>query len=334
MGARLLGPCIAAVQAASTLGRSLGDILIHDIYERFQPSNADTAGPSSTRSCLVMDFSQSAKPRLCQVCLNTIFADESADKLDCISPHHRTRQSILEARDFGCYICRRGDLAADATSTYWRMSIAVEDGSFRVTIAATSPSRDPVELLNWNMCLNYHGFCLNPIATHDRSFELAHVSLLQSSTGHERVLDLAKYWLQECLEHHALCRKNLDSPMYPIRLLDISDSAVRLVECTDIKTTHPYATLSYCWGSQPFLTLTSANEAAFRQGLETNELPSVFRDVITAARHLEIKYVWIDCCCIKQNTDGTDSEWQTECAKMEQVGSGSKIEYTTIKVVN
>ena len=65
-----------------------------------------------------------------------------------------------------------------------------------------------------------------------------------------------------------------------------------------------YMTLSYCWGSTTknySWTLTTENIDRFRAGIQRNQLPQTFFDVIKLIRKLKERYVWIDALCILQD---------------------------------
>jgi hypothetical protein len=47
-----------------------------------------------------------------------------------------------------------------------------------------------------------------------------------------------------------------------------------------------------------------------------------FRDAITVARRLEVRYLWIDCVCIIQDDK---RDWQKQAAKMCDVYSQSSL---------
>lgn len=78
----------------------------------------------------------------------------------------------------------------------------------------------------------------------------------------------------------------------------------------------PYVALSYCWGSQKFITTTRATLHLRKKGIDWNQLPKSFQDAINITRRLKIQYLWIDSLCILQD-DPTD--WATESAKMGSV---------------
>jgi hypothetical protein len=81
-----------------------------------------------------------------------------------------------------------------------------------------------------------------------------------------------------------------------------------------------YIALSHQWGDQKihkhFLTTTD-NIASLREGISTDILPPMFRDVIKFTRQLGVKYLWIDSVCIIQ--EGELSDFSDEAKHMETV---------------
>lgn len=85
-----------------------------------------------------------------------------------------------------------------------------------------------------------------------------------------------------------------------------------------------YATLSYCWGAKPsFIRLTCSKLQTFKQtGISVQDLPTTFRDAITATGRLGLQYIWVDALCIIQ--DSAD-DWARESITMAKVYSYSVI---------
>jgi hypothetical protein len=83
-----------------------------------------------------------------------------------------------------------------------------------------------------------------------------------------------------------------------------------------------YATLSYCWGKEEFLTLKTNNHAQLAKGIDENTLPPTFRDALATARSSSIPYLWIDALCIIQNSD---IDKANEIAKMAEIYSSSAL---------
>jgi hypothetical protein len=134
-------------------------------------------------------------------------------------------------------------------------------------------------------------------------------------------LGLCKSWLHRCLHHHQLC--NEPRPNFiPTRLVSLLGPFPKLVEpeqSSDVKT---YATLSHCWGTSPFLTLTNTNLQEFCQQIPPEALSNTFLDAIFVCKELGIDYIWIDSLCIIQD-DAQD--WVNEAALMTKVYRNSHL---------
>ena len=62
-----------------------------------------------------------------------------------------------------------------------------------------------------------------------------------------------------------------------------------------------YIALSHCWGQGQNFTTTRASIAQRYAGIPTDEMPKSYRDAVTLARMLSIRYIWIDSLCIVQD---------------------------------
>lgn len=143
---------------------------------------------------------------------------------------------------------------------------------------------------------------------------------------HPDVLKRMRDWVQNCDESHSKCHPG--EVYLPFRVLDLADpgldsSTIRLVE-PPAETKAHYASLSHCWGKSQQFTTTKATMSQRMTGIDVAGLPKTFRDAITIARQLNIRYIWIDSLCICQD-DGAD--WERESAKMASIYMNS---YLTI----
>lgn len=130
---------------------------------------------------------------------------------------------------------------------------------------------------------------------------------------------MAKMWLDSCCkEHEACCIKQ---QRLPTRLINVNNNTVRLVISSTLQTAPRYATLSYCWGHDPFVKLSRDNLASFLDGIPWNTLPLTFQDAVRATRQLGLQYIWIDALCIIQDTQ----DWAIEAANMALVYGGAFI---------
>lgn len=86
--------------------------------------------------------------------------------------------------------------------------------------------------------------------------------------------------------------------------------------------TAPYASLSYCWGSDSsgVLKTTSKNIESHRRAIPSSLLPATIQDALVVCRGLKIAYLWVDSLCIVQ--DDKD-DWLRESAQMRDIYSNS-----------
>ncbi|KAK8023898.1 hypothetical protein PG993_011964 [Apiospora rasikravindrae] len=139
--------------------------------------------------------------------------------------------------------------------------------------------------------------------------------------GETRSLDMAKMWLHECLGSHTSCGSTRKHSA-PTRLVWIGDDNVKLMQTKEMEINPPYATLSYCWGTEPFTMLTSGTFDAFLNAIPFSDLPATARDAIHVARELGFSYIWIDALCIIQ---GDETDWRREAGQMHSVYGGSRV---------
>ncbi|KAF9226160.1 HET-domain-containing protein [Gyrodon lividus] len=137
--------------------------------------------------------------------------------------------------------------------------------------------------------------------------------------GSDASYQLAKTWLQECVEEHEGCPKYEQQPL-PARVLDVTpidgslQHQIRL--CVPNGEAAAYTTLSYCWGGpQPFSTQKSTLETLMK-GIDMQQLPSTICDAITVTRRLGLRYLWVDAFCIIQDDD---LDKQKEIARMGEI---------------
>lgn len=105
-------------------------------------------------------------------------------------------------------------------------------------------------------------------------------------------------------------------PLLPTRVVDVDsglihDHRVRLALGNGRRAR--YATLSHCWGTSANFVTTLGNQPTRVAGMDTGDMPKTFRDAITVARRLGLRYLWIDSLCILQ---GDKEDWEAESAKM------------------
>lgn len=101
--------------------------------------------------------------------------------------------------------------------------------------------------------------------------------------------------LQDCSENHKICCKFIQSaPDLPTRLLEVCSSGpsaenVRLLETNG--QTRLYIALSHCWGKSQMLKTEKSTLAQYIKAISWIALPKTFRDAITFARRIGVRYI-------------------------------------------
>jgi hypothetical protein len=98
--------------------------------------------------------------------------------------------------------------------------------------------------------------------------------------------------MSDCYWSHQECPRDKPSK-HPTRLLDLSEEVPKPVE--NSQGGQFYMCLSHFWGlnGSPCMT-TKANLNSHKEGIFINSLSATFRDAITVARLLDIRYLWIN----------------------------------------
>ncbi|OAA43648.1 Heterokaryon incompatibility [Metarhizium rileyi] len=137
----------------------------------------------------------------------------------------------------------------------------------------------------------------------------------------ELYVTLIREWLDTCRTEHPRCSLSRGSEM-PTRLIYVGDrlknKEPRLMSTAEHGICEPYMALSYCWGpnTTDIPTLSDATYASFTKRIDESTLSKSHRDMLSLARKLDIKYVWIDALCIIQFNK---SDWESESKRMAVV---------------
>ena len=143
--------------------------------------------------------------------------------------------------------------------------------------------------------------------------------LTNDNTGSDGALNLAAYWIHDCIANHKHCRApttDNSSAFVPTRLLDVNDNELRLVETTaglSGAIDGGYIALSHCWGKIHIIHTLKDNYDHHLSHIDFSSLSKTFRDAVHATRQLGFRYIWIDSLCIIQDDD---NDWATEAATM------------------
>ena len=167
-----------------------------------------------------------------------------------------------------------------------------------------------------------------------------------TSTGSSDALDLAKSWLDDCLEHHKGCkqRPSGSKSKLPTRLIEISEVDGQLLPrliitpagatLADIQ----YCTLSHVWaatvrGPRKTVQLSPDNLEQLLKCIPFETLPQTFQDAIKITRRLGYQYIWIDSLCIIQHPSDT-SDFHKEAVTMCDVYSHSSCNIAALGLGN
>ncbi|KXJ89026.1 heterokaryon incompatibility protein-domain-containing protein [Microdochium bolleyi] len=171
-----------------------------------------------------------------------------------------------------------------------------------------------------------------------RAFEKKRVSDVEIARGHPIVFGVGMHnrinvWIDQDGIQAELC--GLDVSM------DASDKRTiptvsRDLDCSDRRNALSVSTeavrwlsLSYCWGTEPSMKLTTDTLETMHNGIPLSRLDATIRDAIHVTRGLGIPYIWVDALCIVQDAKGT--EWAEESTRMNEVYGGSEL---TLVVAN
>jgi len=143
-------------------------------------------------------------------------------------------------------------------------------------------------------------------------------------SSQDEVFSGINFVLQDCQQNHPKCKQALQnqSPL-PDRVLDLGSSrspSICLVNGGGRK--ERYIALSYCWGTGANFTTTTVTLASRQAGIPVTSLPLLLQDVVTVARRLSIRFVWIDALCILQDSR---PDWEVQSAKMGSVYAGAHL---------
>lgn len=130
---------------------------------------------------------------------------------------------------------------------------------------------------------------------HARPFEL--------DPSLEQSLKLIRSWLSICQNTHKECSRENHTFM-PRRVIKIKrglDGLSLCLQSTSAERIEQYTALSYCWGGDQRVKLTSENLEKYVNGIFFQTLPPGIQDAITVTDALDICCLWIDSLCIVQD---------------------------------
>ncbi|MCJ1252534.1 hypothetical protein MMC24_000340 [Lignoscripta atroalba] len=139
-------------------------------------------------------------------------------------------------------------------------------------------------------------------------------------------------WVETCLTKHELCRsdggnfwetqtgsyKKRDrlAATLPTRVIDVGDNEKSPSLFISQGASGKWVALSHCWGKHQPLKLESKFIAAFTNGISLEIMPPMFQDAVFITKRLSLRYLWIDCLCIVQDSK---EDWLTESLRMGDI---------------
>ncbi|OCK76130.1 HET-domain-containing protein [Lepidopterella palustris CBS 459.81] len=148
--------------------------------------------------------------------------------------------------------------------------------------------------------------------------------ILERNAGNANCLRFIQDRISQCTSKHHLSHSAVEAAL-PKRVIDLGrdNDSLRLHETENSKGF--YAALSYCWGpANALIKSTSATLDIFKREIPWCQLPKTLQDAIHITRKLKLRYIWIDCLCIIQDSR---KDWETEAEKM---GSYYKNAFITV----
>ena len=135
-------------------------------------------------------------------------------------------------------------------------------------------------------------------------------------------MKLPREWLKECDDKHGDKCAALDhkSPL-PLRLVDLHRKRPKIVESASIPEGVRYIAFSHKWSKMPTIApTTKANLPARQAAIPLEEMPASFSDAMAITKALGCNYLWIDCLCI---TQGSDGDFAAQADSMQAVFSNA-----------
>lgn len=134
---------------------------------------------------------------------------------------------------------------------------------------------------------------------------------------------MIRNWMTNCVCHHSKCNTDeLRTPCPPTRLIDIGKHTGKFCVVPGSKAApgQAYIALSHRWGVKGMsnVLLTTENETELSLGVPITSLSQTFQDAIVVARHVGIRFMWIDCLCIIQEGDN-GLDWEANAREMGDV---------------
>ena len=147
------------------------------------------------------------------------------------------------------------------------------------------------------------------------------------STGSSDSMSQIAKWLERC-KCCAPREPSKEGHFVPDRLVDADASypdKIRIVNGINIAGCSNYLALSHCWGHIEAIRgldcqLVTSRIDEFMEGIPLQRLPMTFSNAVSVARTLGIRYIWIDCLCIVQDSK---EDWQHNAGLISKIYASS-----------
>lgn len=129
--------------------------------------------------------------------------------------------------------------------------------------------------------------------------------------------DRAAKWLSYCLENDKACNPP-ETEFMPGHLIDVVLDGSREPFLFKPSQPAPYASLSYCWGSdiKGILMTTTSNIESHYKSIPVSKMPRGIQDAVAVCRGLGIPSLWVDSLCIVQDDTAA---WLHDAREMDQI---------------
>ncbi|KAI5790274.1 heterokaryon incompatibility protein-domain-containing protein [Geopyxis carbonaria] len=272
------------------------------------------------------------QPSLCEICAQI-------DLLDLLSrkPQNGTFYPLgsfpaLQHRQALCQLCNF--LASSIAQAHPSLLTPANARLTKVALCAHLPDYRPAHAVRERLTLTIelttpmhrHG-AGKKVYLHIDAAEVRWVRGAMADYGHSRMLervnvDRLRGWLKACIVNDE--PRDLTGPTAPrrmygterpvaMRLLDLK--TLQLVATLIAAPTYEYAALSYVRGPGPPAEGATTTKATLHtlekvRSFDLTAFPKTIRDAVHLLRELDIKYLWVDVCCVVQD-DVRDTALQT-----------------------
>ncbi|OQU98235.1 hypothetical protein CLAIMM_04051 [Cladophialophora immunda] len=130
--------------------------------------------------------------------------------------------------------------------------------------------------------------------------------------------ELLKSLIKQCEETHPIWTSAYGGPAVKSRPRWLIHCKSRTVVENGDRNTR-YAALSYVWGTKIQAQLSTITKPTMQLD---DDLPQTIEDALTAVLNLGLEYLWVDSCCIKQNSI---EDVKTEIGSMAGIFSGATV---------